>query len=511
MRGSKPVKIREILRLRDLGMNNVQIAQGCNCSRTTVIEMLKRADEAGLNWPEADILNDHQLKQRIYPTMAGMSVKKSDPDFEAMNRELKRSGVNLRLLWGEYKQIDADGLQYSQYCERYRQWCRKNNVTMHVQHKPGEKLFVDWTGDTMEVTNRMTGEKSRVYLFVSALGVSGYPYAEAFYNMSMVSWIAAHVHAFEYYGGAPRILVPDNLRTGVEKAHNYDPVENRSYREMAEHYSAAIVPARIRRPKDKAKVENAVGDIETWVMAALRNRMFFSLAELNQAILERLKAFSAKPFQKRFGSRESIFQEEDRPELTPLPSYEYELGAWKTATVQMNYHVEVEKQFYSVPYTYVSQKVDVRVSASCVEMFTNNIRICSHPRCFGKPYSYTTNTDHMPPHHKKYLEWDTERFLGWADKIGPAARDVVQAILASRKVEQQAYRSCFGLLKLAERYSTVRLEAACAHAVELRSPCYTTVHSMLKNGMDRPKAQPSSRSLPAHGNIRGPEYYAERR
>lgn len=425
MRGSKPVKIREILRLHDLGMNNMQIAQGCNCSRTTVIEMLKRADDTGLAWPEAETMDDRQLRQRIYPAAGEAVAKKPDPDFEYMNRELKRSGVNMALLWDEYKLENPHGLQYSQYCERYRQWCRKNSVTMHIQHKPGEKLFVDWAGDTMEVVNRLTGEKSKVYLFVSALGVSGYPYAEAFYNMSMASWIAAHVHAFEYYGGTPRILVPDNLRTGVEKAHNYDPVENRSYREMAEHYSTAIVPARIRKPKDKAKAENTVGDIETWVMAALRNRTFFSLPELNAAVLERLKAFSSKPFQKRFGSRESIFLDEDKPELTALPSYEYELGAWKTATVQMNYHIEVEKQFYSVPYTYSGQKVDVRISASCVEIFKDNIRICSHPRSYGKPYGYITNTDHMPPHHKKYLEWDGERFLGWADKIGSATHDVV--------------------------------------------------------------------------------------
>lgn len=511
MRGSKPVKIREILRLRSLGMSNKQIARSCNCSRTTVIEMLKRADDAGLSWPQAEAIDDRMLKQSIYPGMEESAVKKPAPDFEYMNRELKRSGVNMKLLWDEYKLEDPNGLQYSQYCERYRQWCRKNSVTMHIQHKPGEKLFVDWAGDTMEVVNRLTGEKNKVYLFVCALGVSGYPYAEAFFNMGMASWIAAHVHAFEYYGGAPRILVPDNLKTGVEKAHNYDPVENRSYREMAEHYSTAIVPARIRRPKDKSKAENAVGDIETWVMAALRNRTFFSLSELNAAVLERLKAFSAKPFQKRFGSRESVFLEEDKPELTALPPYAYELGAWKTATVQMNYHIEAEKQFYSVPYTYAGQKVDVRISSSCVEVFKDNIRICSHPRSFGKPYGYITNTDHMPPHHKKYLEWDGERFLSWADKIGPSARDVVQAILASRKVEQQAYRSCFGLLKLAERYSAARLEAACARAIELKSPSYTTVSNMLKTGMDRPNTQPSSRHLPAHGNIRGPEYYAERR
>jgi transposase len=279
MRGSKPVKIREILRLRSLGMSNKQIARSCNCSRTTVIEMLKRADDAGLVWPEAEAMDDRLLKQRIYPGAEESTVKKPDPDFEYMNRELRRSGVNMALLWNEYRLENPEGLQYSQYCERYRQWCRKNSVTMHIQHKPGEKLFVDWAGDTMEVVNRLTGEKNKVYLFVCALGVSGYPYAEAFFNMSMASWIAAHVHAFEYYGGTPRILVPDNLRTGVEKAHNYDPVENRSYREMAEHYSTAIVPARIRRPKDKAKAENAVGDVETWVMAALSRssmRLFWS-------------------------------------------------------------------------------------------------------------------------------------------------------------------------------------------------------------------------------------------
>jgi transposase len=505
------IRIKEILRLRSMGFGISAISRSCNCTRNTVREVLRRAETHSLQWPLAEDCDDAKLENLLYPSLAMPSPRKPEPDYEYIHRELGRPHVNLRLLWTEYKEQVPDGLEYSQFCNRYKQWAAKTKAVMHITHKPGEEMFVDWAGSTMEVIDRETSEVLTAYLFVSALGTSGYPYVEAFQNQKLESWILAHIHAFEYYGGIPRILVPDNLKAGIKKPCNYDPVENRTYYEMAEHYGTAIVPARISKPKDKSPVEGTVGDISTWIIAALRNRKFFSFAELNQAIRQKLRVFSEQPYQKRDGSRRSVFEEFDKPALLPMPVRPYEIASWKIATVSFNYHIEVDKMNYSVPYIYIQKKVDVRITQSVIEVY-NSIRICSHPRLYGRKGQYSTIPDHMPPNHREFLAWDSDRFIAWACRIGDYTREVVQHILASKKVEQQAHKSCFGLLKLADKYSASRLENACKKALELKSPSYTTINNILKNGMDKlvkPPENSCQNVIPIHKNIRGPEYYAK--
>ena len=506
------VKIREILRLKSLGIGIRATAQSCNCSRNTVREILRTAELKDISWPFPEDMDDTALTEIIYPTASKPASRKPEPDYQYIHEELKRPHVNLRLLWTEFKVQQPDGLEYSQFCNRYRSWAAKTKATMHLDHKPGHEMFVDWAGTPMQVIDAGTGEINPAYLFVSTIGASAYPYVEAFPSESLENWITAHVHAFRYYGGIPKLLIPDNLKTGVKKACNYDPELNKTYLELSEHYGCAIVPARTRKPKDKSLAEGTVGDIGTWIAAALRHQRFFSFHELSLAIREKLRKFSRKPYQKKDGSRESVFLEVDLPALKPLPAKDYEMAAWKVATVSFNYHIEVERMYYSVPYTYIQKKVDVKISTFAIEVYSNHVRISSHLRLRGRAGQYSTNPEHMPPNHREYVEWDSNRFLAWACKIGDNTRELVQQILASRKVEQQAYKSCFGLLKLADRYTAYRLENACQKALALRSSSYTTVKNILKNGMDKVEtATPPAKNniIPMHSHIRGAGYYAQ--
>lgn len=512
MRSIHMIKIREILRLKSLGVGIRATSQSCNCSRNTVREILRTAELQGISWPLPDDMDDAVLMKAIYPSASEPTSRKPEPDYQYIHEELKRPHVNLRLLWTEFKVQQPDGLAYSQFCNRYRNWALKTKAVMHLEHKPGYEMFVDWAGTKMQVIDTETGEILSAHLFVSALGASAYPYVEAFPSECLENWIIAHVHAFEYYGGIPQLLIPDNLKTGVKKACNYDPELNKTYLELSEHYGCAIVPARSRKPKDKAPAEGTVGDISTWINAALRHQRFFNFHELNLSIREKLRIFSKKPFQKKDGSRESMFLEFDRPALKPLPERSYQMATWKVSTVSFNYHIEVDRMYYSVPYTYIQKKVDVKITAFVIEIYSSHVRISSHTRLRGRAGQYSTNPEHMPPNHKEYVAWDNNRFLAWACKIGDNTRELVQQLLASKKVEQQAYKSCFGLLKLADRYTAFRLENACGKALELKSPSYTTVNNILKNGMDKVDiAIPSSQNniIPIHSHIRGAGYYAQ--
>lgn len=505
------VKIREILRLQNLGIGIRATAQSCNCSRNTVREVLRTSELQGLSWPLTEEMDDAALMRAIYPSLSQPANRKPEPDYQYIHEELKRPHVNLRLLWTEFKAEQPDGLAYSQFCNRYRSWAAKTKAVMHLDHKPGYEMFVDWAGTKMQVINTETGELLAAHLFVSTIGSSSYPYVEAFPSECLENWITAHVNALRYYGGVPHLLIPDNLKTGVKRACNYDPELNKTYLELSEHYGCAIIPARSRKPKDKSPVEGTVGDVSTWIAAALRHQKFFTFHQLNLAIWEKLREFSQKPYQKKDGSRESAFLELDRPALKPLPDKAYEMATWKVATVSFNYHIEVEKMYYSVPYTYIQKKVDVKISALTLEVYSNHVRVSSHPRLHGKAGQYSTNPEHMPPNHKEYVQWDSNRFLAWACKIGDNTRELVQQVLASRKVEQQAYKSCFGLLKLADRYTAFRLENACQKALALRSPSYTTVNNILKNGMDKVDTMPSTKNniIPIHSHIRGAGYYTQ--
>lgn len=504
---------KEILRLKSLGLSNAEVASACGCGRNTVTRTLQRAKNALLSWDEAKQLPSNVVTERLFPESQNRPVYRM-PDYEQIHKEMQKSGVTLSLLWVEYcEQCRAAGelpYQSTQFNKYYADYVHKTKATMHLNHKPGETMQVDWAGDTMGIVDTDTGELIPAYLFVSVLPYSGYSYAEAFLDEKQEAWINAHVNAYRYFGGVTRILVPDNLKTGVIKNTKDETVLNRSYREMAEHYGTAVIPARPRTPKDKAFVEGSVGVVSTWIIAALRNRQFFSLAELNAAVLEKLYEFNHKPFQKKEGSRAVAFEEE-KPFLLPLPAVPFELAMWKVATVQYNYHISVDKQNYSVPYEYIKQKVDVRLTSHTVEVFFEGNRIASHPRLYGHPNQYSTLETHMPPDHQKYLQWNGERFLRWAEQIGENTEAVIRHFLAMHAVEQQGYKACMALLKLTDKYPPERLENACRKALSYTpQPSYKSIQSILKSGQDKlllDEPEPTVKKASQYSFTRGAEYY----
>jgi transposase len=500
---------REILRLSSLGINHSQIAAGMGIARQTVVTALQRAAAQGLYWTAAEPLSDRELAARLFPQGDGKPNYKM-PDYDAVHQELAKPGVTQQLLWFEYcDQCRATGeipYQLTQFKTYYREYVTKTKATMHINRKPGELMEVDWAGQTAFVVDADTGEAFESYLFVAALPYSGYAYTEAFLNREQEAWITAHVNAFEYFGGVARILVPDNLKTGVIKNTKSELVLNRTYQELAEHYGTAIIPARVRAPKDKPSVEGAVGNISTFILAAIRNQQFFTLRELNETIRQRLHAFNHKPFVKKEGSRATWYAEE-RSYLLPLPRNSFELATWKTATVAFNYHIEVDGRYYSVPFEYIKRRVDVRATRNVVEVFFEGTRICSHVRGYDRRDKYNTQEAHMPPNHQQYGQWNGERFRKWAAKIGPQTTVVVESILTGYKVEQQGYRACMALLKLSDSYSSERLEAACDKALFYTPrPSYKSIQTILKSGQDK---QESSAPAPTskHGFTRGAGYY----
>lgn len=504
---------REILRQYSLGLNKSQIAAACGYSRNTVAHAISLAEENGLSYPLPEGMSDKQLAEILYPASAAKPEYKM-PDYEYVAREMQKSGVTLNLLWLEYcEQCSNNGetpYQLTQFKKYYRDYTLKNSATMHLNHKPGEIMQVDWSGDTASVIDTDTGEMIPVYVFVATLPYSGYSYVEGFFSMDQECWTTAHVNAYRYFGGVARIIQYDNLKTGVDKHGRNEVKLNKAYSELAEHYNTAILPCRVRSPKDKAMVEGTVGVISTFILAALRNNTFLSIRELNDAISERLYAFNHKPFQKRDGSRAIAFEEE-KAFLMPLPSTPFELSSWKIATVAPNYHITVDKMNYSVPYEYIKRKVDVRMTRNTVEIFFDGNRICSHRRLYGRPNQYSTNEEHMPKDHQKYIQWNGDRFIKWAEKIGVNAAMVVKAILSGYKVEQQGYKSCMGLLKLADKYTPDRLENACKRALSFTSrPSYKNIQVILSSGQDKHEEQSENAASAAneqYGFTRGDSYY----
>lgn len=508
-------KYREILRLHSMDLSQTSIAASCGVSKKTVNKVLKAAKEHDISWPLDDTLTDAVLEERLFPKAPKVSPTKRMPNFDYIHKELMRNGVNKKLLWTEYLEecrlAGDEALMYSQFCYYIQQDEQRRRATMHISRKPGEQIEVDWAGDPAYIIDPDTGEVTKVFLFVGVMSYSQYPYVEGFINEQQNAWISAHIHMFEYFGGVAKILVPDNCKTAVMHNGNWnDPQVNAVYHEMAEYYNCAIVPARVRAPKDKPNAEGTVGVISTWIIAALRDQQFFSLAELNAAIRQKLFEFSRKPFQKKDGTRYDIYMEEEFPLLTPLPQSRYELAEWKEATVQFNYHISVESMYYSVPYEYIKRKVDVRITASTIEVFYKQARIASHRRLFGRKGQYSTVTEHMPEDHQKYLEWNGDRFRRWGAQIGPNTATVVNSILISGRVEQQSYRSCMGLLKLTDKYSPKRLENACTLALSYTtSPSYKNVKDILAAGRD--KALADEKDAHAGPNpyalTRGSDYY----
>jgi len=453
-------------------------------------------------------MDDTVLEHLLFSPAPGRSPKKRFvPDWSEIHKELKRKGVTLALLWHEYKMNNPEGYQYSWFCSQYAGWLGKVDLVMRQDHRAGEKLFVDYAGQTMEVVDRTTGEIKTAQIFVSVLGASNYTFSEATWSQNLSDWIGSHVRCFNYFHGVPEVLVPDNLKSGVSKACYYEPDINPTYQDMAGHYNTVVLPARVREPRDKAKAETGVQIVERWILAKLRNHTFFSLAELNGEIKKLLEELNNKPFQKLPGSRKSMFESLDRPALKPLPVESYLFAEWKKATVNIDYHLEVDGHYYSVPYQLVKKKVDVRMTSATVECFYKNKRVAAHKRSFQKG-RHTTIKEHMPTRHQKYLEWSPERFLRWAGKIGPKTARLTEIILSSRPHPQQAYRTLLGILRLGKSYTDIRLEAACGRALVIGATSYRSVESILKNGLDSKPLPEKEPSPPIrHQNIRGSQYY----
>lgn len=509
------VKYREILRLHAQGLSNRSIASSCSSSRNTISDVLKRAHELGISWPLEDDVTDSKLQNLLFPEKHQDEPRRK-PDVEYLYKEMSKSGVTLTLLWDEYTKECRDNQEipysYRQFCRIYNDHVKVTKATMRIKRKPGEIMEVDWAGKTATIRDSISGEDIPVYIYVACLPCSQYAYVEGFLSMNTESWIHAHVHAYEHFGGVCKMTVPDNLKTGVSKASKTDPIINLTYQEMAEHYQTAIMPARVRYPKDKPSAEGTVGVISTWIIASLRNQQFFSLNEINKAIHEKLEEFNHKPFQKREGSRYTAFMEEEKFALLPLPASPYELASWKKATVQYDYHINVEKMYYSVPYEYIKHVVDIRITNRVIEVFYNHFRVASHRRLHGKKGQFSTIPEHMPKDHQLYHTYDKTYFLDWAKTLGPSTLSTVESIFSSYRVEKQAIKSCVALLKIADKYSVERLESACRRALEYSTrPNLKSIKTILSTGHDKPEFEkihePSQTKSSTYGFTRGADYY----
>lgn len=502
-------KIREILRFAANGLSARQIAASVGIARSTVAECLRRAEAAQIMWPLPNDVDDGALERRLYPpTVAASATTRQAIDFAALQRELRRRDMTLFLLWQEYKERHPDGYQYSRFCDLYRAWLGKVDVVMRQEHRAGEKLFVDYAGQTVPVIDRRTGEIRQAQIFVAVMGASNYCFAEATWTQTLPDWLGSHVRALEFIGGCPAIIVPDNLRSGVSRACRYEPDVNPSYQQWADHYGVAVIPARARKPRDKAKVENGVLLVERWVLARLRQQTFFSLDQLNHEMARLLVALNDRPFRKLPGCRASQFAQIDRPALRPLPAQRYQFAEWVKARVNIDYHVEFDQHYYSVPYALARQPLDLRVTATTVECLHRGQRVASHLRS-AVTHGHTTVKEHMPSHHRHQAEWTPERLTGWANDIGASVAAVVSAILRSRRHPEQGFRAALGVLSLKNRYGVERLRAACDRAVRMNAMSYRSIAAILKNGLDRETAITQVElTLPAqHANLRGAGYF----
>jgi transposase len=503
-------KIREVLRLSALGLAQHQIARSCSIVQSTVHKYLKLAQAAQLPWPLPDDLSDKKLDELLFGQRSEPPSRRVHPlpDFPAIHRELQtHKNLTLALLWEEYKKSDGC-YRYSRFCELYREWAHVQKLTLRQHHEPGEKMFVDYAGATIAVHNRDTGEIHQAAIFVAALGCSSYTFAEATWSQELPCWIGSHIRAFEFFGGLPLLVVPDNTKTGVTKACRYEPDLNPTYCEMAAHYGVAVLPARPRKPRDKAKVENAVQVVQRWIVAALRKRTFCSLSELNEAITGLLVRLNHRPFRKREGTRASVFAARERPTLRALPTDRYEMGEWHRLKVDLDYHVPAGGHYYSVPYQLVGRQVDIRLTAATVEIFHSGTRVASHARSFQTDGA-TSIAQHRPKAHQQYLEWTPSRLLSWADAAGPNTAELFRQILAAKPHPEMGYRSCLGLVRLSDKHTTVRLEAAAVRALHFGAYSLHSVESILQHHLENQPLNVLETGPMAilHDNIRGAAYF----
>ncbi len=504
-------KLKEVLRLRfELGLGQEQIARSCSIAQSTVSGYLRRAQRAGLGWPLPESWEDQQLEEALFgrPLRRVYEHRKPQPDWARIHEELQRHAhLTLQLVWEEYRQAHPEGYGYSRFSELYQRWRRHIDVVLRQEHRAGEKLFVDYAGATIPIYDPRGGPTRPAVIFVAVLGASNYTYAEATASQELENWIGSHIRAFEFYGGCPQLVIPDNTRSGVSRACRYEPDLNRTYHEMAVHYGVAVLPARPYKPRDKAKAENGVQLVQRWIVAALRHQRFFSLTELNAAIRELLDKLNRRPFRKRPGCRASLFAELDQPALQPLPAQRFEFHQWATARVNIDYHVEFERHYYSVPYTLTGQLVEIRATLTTVEIFQRGQRVASHARS-PQHYQATTVPEHRPKSHQQHLAWPPSRLLQWAQSVGPATVQLFATILKSKPHPEMGYRSCLGILRLGQRYSTERLEAAATRAVSTGACSYHSMKSILERSLDRqPFTAPQTRPPLEHDNIRGASYF----
>ena len=511
------MKIIEILRLSEMGMTQREIGASAGCGKSTVGDLLRLCQSKGITYKSGSQMTDEELQVTLYPKSDNYTSSVSEPDWEAIHEQLtKHKNLNLQFMWEEYRADNPDGLSYSRFCVHYRKYRKATGrqVSLYNERKAGDLMEVDWMGDTLAcVVDDDAGELIEAHFFVAILGHSHYPYAEAFPNEQEQNWITAHVNALNYYNGVPRVITPDNCKVAIKTPKYYEPVINSAYWEFACHYEVAIVPARIKKCKDKPAVESSVGWLETWLLGKLRNQRFFSFHELNKTIIKHLRELSARKFQKREGSRYSEFMKIDKPALRPLPATRYEIADVKSKSVGDNYHVEYADFYYSVPYTLHMQKVTLRATSTMIEILDNNrIRVASHPRRYAVSATegrYVTLEEHMPPNHRavhRMRQFDGNRYRSWARKIGENTYFVIDSLLTSGKVEEQGYRSCMGVLQFSKSYDERQLELACKRAREIGSHTYSTIKNILKNGIIN--AVPvTPKATPEHENIRGSGYY----
>lgn len=500
-------QLSEILRLKyAAGLSHARIATALGLSKGVVSKYVSLAQAKDVTWPLPEGLDEAALERLLFPAPV-IAGRLADPDVLDMHQELKRKGVTLQLLWAEYAAAHGDrALRYSQFCERYRRWRGAQRRSMRQHHRAGEKLFIDYCGPTVPLVDPATGEFHGAQIFVAVWGASNYTYAEATRSQSLPDWIGSHQRALRFFGGCPLLLVPDNLKSAVTRASRYAPVINATYADMARHYGAAVLPARPHKPQDKAKAEVGVQIVERWILARLRHHTFHALSTLNVAIRELLEELNERRFQRLPHSRRELFERLDRPAMQPLPDVPYEYAEWKFVKPGIDYHIEIDKRFYSVPHALVGYRLEARITANTVEVLHRGQRVAVHPRHGSDNHS--TLPEHMPMAHRKHHQWSPGRFMNWAQEIGPATLGVIRSQLENRPHPEHGYRACLGLLNLSRHYGRTRLEAACVRARDIGSPSYRSIASILKNGLDRVTTETAeTAALPPHANVRGPDYY----
>ena len=500
-------KLKEVARLlMEFKLGVRPIARACHLSTSTTHAYVDRLKELGVPYGEIAAMGDDELENLLFPREESTSAKPL-PDFAYLAKEMTKKGVTLQLLYEEYKEGNPDGYERSRFYALYKEWAKKVDPVMRFTHKAGEKLFIDFSGDKAHYQDPATGAMVEAELFVSVLGASSYLFARAVPDQTMENFVGSTIRAFEFYGGCPEYLVPDNLKAAVTHPSYYEPEINRTFAAMAEHYQVAVLPARVRKPRDKAKVENGVLQAQRRILASLRNRTFFSLAALNEAIREETKKLNERPMVTG-KSRYELFIEIDKPALRPLPQERYTITAWKKAKVHIDYHVEIAKTYYSVPYTLIGQQVDISYTHSMIEIYHKGARVASHMR-LSKPGGFVTDTLHMPHGHRQYREWTPERIKSWGEKIGPHTRMLMEEIMEHREHAEHGYRSCLGLIRLSKLYPTERVEQACKRALDLQAYNYKSVKSLLEHGLEKMSTEVRQKIIPLHRNVRGKSYYGE--